>query len=146
MGGGLYSRLWHQEGLETNPIQFVPHSIQVSCRRLHVPPRVPTHTPTHIPTVALPTYGPQPGPLFPPRPSWQRAQKPHFTPGEGRLYPATFGAKDAPCARGTEVGDPLCLPSSSSHPTFFIIPLQRPPAFPRNTHLTNNSYHPRCFH
>lgn len=128
MGGGLYSRSWHQEGLETNPIQFVPHSIQVSRRRLPVPPRVPTplpHPPAHCNTPHL--MAPQPGPLFPLHPSWQRAQKPHFTPGEGRLCPAAFGAKGAPCARGTEVGDPLCLPSFLFLPPCFSHPSSETP-------------------
>lgn len=148
MGGGLYSRSWYQEGLEANPIQFVPHSIQVSCRRLHVSPHVPTHPPHPLSHCSTPHLWPHS--LVPSShlTLLGREHSNHTSPqGKGNSALPPWGLKVLLVPEGQRWETPFAsLPSSSSYLAFLIIPLQRLPTLPRNTRLTNNSYHPTCFH
>lgn len=60
--GGAYSRSWHQEGLGTNPVQFVPCSVSkwhpstCFCPLVHLhtlPPLLPSHPPSRYRTSRL---------------------------------------------------------------------------------------------
>lgn len=91
MGGGLYSRSWHQEGLGTNQIQFVPRCVQMTPRKLPellsaphaLPPLPPRLLPSHFPAYGPTAWSPLLTSLHGPEGHRHKERKrPHSTPGE----------------------------------------------------------------
>lgn len=91
MGGGIYSRSWHQEGLGTNQIQFVPRCVQMTPRKLPELLNAPRPSLPCLHVFCLPTsrlMAPLPGPHCSPHCVGQKGtdtrkgQRPHSTPGE----------------------------------------------------------------
>lgn len=143
MGGGIYSRPWYQEGLGTNAIQLVPNCIQMTLQKLPVPLGAPPCPPCPAPTPSLShcstprlwarSLAPSSHLTLLGRRAQQRGKRRGHASPQGKEDPAKgLGAVGAPCARRSEGWRweiPFAsVPSSPSHPAFFIIPLQRPPS------------------